>query len=104
MESWLTFRGTAESVESGFRLSGEGGGTILLNRDDVRIVGDKAEIKAGAKAKAIDRPATKKDAAAKAAKLAANCPGGKTYCIGLVEFCCQNDEAIGACVGVWDCS
>ena len=27
-----------------------------------------------------------------------------TYCIGVVEFQCGDDELLGACLGLWDCA
>jgi hypothetical protein len=107
MTDWIKFAGKAEQQGGKTILTAaSGNGSVTMNGDDVRI--DGAGIFIRPKSKNIARRMPNKlDAITKAeteASAAGGCPGNKTYCIGLVLFCCANHEQIGVCVGAWDCS
>ncbi len=107
MDDWLSFSGTATKLSSTYKLTAtSGNGSLELPINGVRVDGGKVQIKVGSVAQNIQHP-TVIDASQKptSADTRANCPGWpKTFCVGLVLFCCANHEALGPCFGAWDCS
>lgn len=105
MSEWCRFDGQAGQRGDFYELTGAGGGTVRVAATNVRAVGQGYEVKLKAKAEVVQRPqGHKPDANVVSANAAADCPNRQTYCVGLLEFCCDNDELIGPCIGVWDCS
>ncbi|HJQ55628.1 MAG TPA: hypothetical protein VJ890_01895 [Vineibacter sp.] len=106
MEGYFEFRGKYSDNGSEVELSGDGGnGRVTLVANDVKIANGIAYIRDGAIAKSPMMP-TAIDSSNKPAAhvMSGKCKSGRTYCIGLVMFCCDNDAVIGACIGAWDCS
>jgi hypothetical protein len=105
MANWLPFDGTAKDNGDSVHLTPKkGDGVVELKKDDVKIDGDEIHVRDGSIAKTIKESTGKPPADFKIpAEARANCPGGKTKCIGLVLFCCSNGKVIGPCIGAWGC-
>ena len=72
-----------------------GKGTLELTQSDVKMADGKVYVRVGAKAVNVWHETMKKDKSG---------PKKHTYCVGLVRFCCHNNEAWSGCVGAYDCS
>ena len=101
-DTWLPFKGKGASIDSQtFSLEGENGGVIHVALHDVRLNRRCYEVKVGATCKAIKMPSGKPPKGHDVADR--DCPGGKTFCVGLTMWCCQNHKLVGPCIGAWGC-
>lgn len=101
-DKWLSFKGEGAPVgPQTFSLEDENGGVIYLAQTDVRLNRRKYEVKVGAICKPVKMPPGKQPKGKDVADR--DCPGGKTFCVGLTMWCCQNHKLLGPCIGTWGC-
>ena len=105
MATWLPFDGTAADQGSDFRLTPhKGTGVIDVPKADVQTTGSKIELRVGTTAKVVQNPTGSQPATlALDAAARSDCPSGKTYCIGLLMFCCGSGKLLGPCIGACGC-
>ncbi|MCI0737692.1 MAG: hypothetical protein L0Y72_01515 [Gemmataceae bacterium] len=105
MDSWIAFEGTATDQVDNCRLTpSKGDGIIEVPKDDVRLSGSKVEVRVGTTATVVQNPAGSQPASLSLdAAARSDCPSGKTYCIGLLLFCCGSGKLLGPCIGGWGC-
>ena len=105
-QQWFPFGGQVTKVDgSTYRLS-DAGSAVEIAISDTRGGPDALEVKRGATSvKPISLPTGKAPSEAGGSKsvLSADCPSGRTYCLGVVMFCCDTNRPIGICVGLWGC-
>lgn len=105
MDDWITFDGSATKQGEEYRLDARNGnGSVKINAQDVRVTGSNIQVRRGAAA--LSKSAPKQldvSQRSQGSTLSGDCPSGRTFCIGLVLFCCDDDRIIGACIGAWDC-
>lgn len=106
MSEWLDFEGTAEPSRDRVRLVARPpGASVTLAAGDVRLEGASVRVRRGAIALAREFP---DDPAAditttRVSPAAGQTPAERTYCLGALEFRCEDDRLLGPCVGHWDC-
>jgi hypothetical protein len=103
---WLTFEGKFEDSGQNYRLIATSSvGVLEVAKNDVRIEGSVAKIKAGAIATIIQAPPAQAGRQIPVAETEFMALSGcrKTQCVGLVLICCDNGAVIGPCLGAWGC-
>lgn len=99
---WVEFEGKARKAAKGWLLNPliDNSVMIELESDDVLLVGEKVFVRVGARATRIRIPDDSRINKAPSKESEPKC-GGRSRCVGGVEFCCTNDVA-GGCNGYWN--
>jgi hypothetical protein len=101
--SWIKVEGRAEPLPTGAYRVSASGGVLEVQSADVRVTEGSVMVRKGAKVTRVSLSPAARPSSSGVQGSTAGC-SGNTYCVGLAEFCCSNDELIGACIGAWDCS
>lgn len=101
--AWLQFNGFANETASGWRLvpKEEQDISIDMLRDDVQVDGSIVLVRQGSHALDIRVPPASPARVAPEYQSPKKCEGGKSRCLGGIEYCC-NQEAKDKCNGLWD--
>lgn len=102
-ETWLRFNGTAHTKPFGWQLNPNDDQNVQIDfdEDDVLVAGQRTLIKKGAVAIRLIVPAGSIAKTSPQIPSTIACVGGKSRCLGGIEFCCTK-EAVGHCNGLWD--
>ena len=101
--AWLHFYGTAERIPSGWQLvpQDEQNVSINMRKDDVLMQGNVVLVRKGAFAFEISVPTASPARVTPQYRSRKMCQGGKSRCLGGIEYCCDR-EAKDTCNGLWD--
>jgi hypothetical protein len=108
-DAWVAFDGNAvKSGDSYLLIAWKDKAILEMGEADVRVIksgdSEKVEIKTGAKVKNIKVKEGKSTSTDFTKTLESSENPGRTYCVGVLEFCCGSGKVFQSCIGAWDCT